>query len=464
MKAILITAAIIATGATAARADYALDRVYTGNQVSNTVSVIAPETNTLLGEIVLGKPYPNVLSPLYKGQSLVHGLGYSPDRKMLAVVSIGSNAVTLIDTATNKILKTIYTGRAPHEATFTPNGKEVWVTVRGEAYISVIDTEKMMETKKITVADGPGMVAFTPDGTQAYVCSSFTAVLDVVDTATYKVAKTLAVPSPFSPNIFPSPDGKYMAMTHKDLGKVSLIDVAQTTITQTIATGPVTNHVTFAKSPATGHLLMPVTVGGANAIKVYDTDDNCKLVGTIDVGVMPHGMWPAPDGKTLYINLEFSDTVQPIDLVKMTAGEPIKVGQSPQALLYARGAVNDAVAKENLAPLATTAATQTVKMTAQIKSDPSPEGLLAIRAIGLTDLIEQDFKKLTPNAAYTLALTKNADEPKPDYEIQKFTTDPKGAYKGQSTGLTKSADSAEPEYKAVILLDGEGKVILKSSE
>ncbi|MEJ0079943.1 MAG: hypothetical protein WDM78_03030 [Puia sp.] len=73
---------------------YAFDRVYTSNQVSNTVSVIDPSRNEFLGEIILGKPYPNVLSPLYKGQALVHGLRYSKELKMLAVVSIGSNAVT----------------------------------------------------------------------------------------------------------------------------------------------------------------------------------------------------------------------------------------------------------------------------------------------------------------------------------------------------------------------------------
>jgi YVTN family beta-propeller protein len=50
---------------------------------------------------------------------LVHGLGFSPDRKTLAVVSIASNAVTFIDTATNDVKHTTYVGRSPHEAFFT---------------------------------------------------------------------------------------------------------------------------------------------------------------------------------------------------------------------------------------------------------------------------------------------------------------------------------------------------------
>ena len=80
------------------------DRVYTADQTSNTISVIDPGENKLLGVIRLGDPVPGALSPLYKGQLLVHGIGYSSDSKTLAVVSVGSNSVTLIDTATNNLI------------------------------------------------------------------------------------------------------------------------------------------------------------------------------------------------------------------------------------------------------------------------------------------------------------------------------------------------------------------------
>src|SRR3979411_559230 len=93
------------------------DRVYAAEQYSNTVSVTDPSTNTLLGEIALGEPAPGYFSPLYNGQVLVHGLGFSPDNKTLVVVSIGSNAATFIDTATNTIKHTTYVCR-----TVTPRG------------------------------------------------------------------------------------------------------------------------------------------------------------------------------------------------------------------------------------------------------------------------------------------------------------------------------------------------------
>jgi len=150
-------------------------------RLSNTVSVIDPYNNQLLGVIRLGNPVPGALSPLYRGQLLVHGLGFSPDSKTVAVVSVGSNSVTLIDTATNAVKATIYVGRSPHEAFFTPDGRELWVTVRGEDYVSIIDPVEMKETRRIQLVNGPGMTMFGPDGRYAFVCSSFTPELDVVD-------------------------------------------------------------------------------------------------------------------------------------------------------------------------------------------------------------------------------------------------------------------------------------------
>jgi YVTN family beta-propeller protein len=109
----------------AAQSDYSHDRVYTANQISNSVSVIDPSQNKFIGEIKLGKPYPNVLNPLYRDQALVHGLRYSPHKKLLAAVAIGSNSVTFISTETDKVIKTVYVGRSPHEPTFTPDSKQV---------------------------------------------------------------------------------------------------------------------------------------------------------------------------------------------------------------------------------------------------------------------------------------------------------------------------------------------------
>ena len=97
-----------------------------------------------------------------------------PDRRTLVVVSIASNSVTFIDTATNRVKHTTYVGRSPHEAFFTQDGREVWVTVRGEDYVAVLDGETFAEKRRITVPNGPGMTIFSLDGRYGYLCSSFT--------------------------------------------------------------------------------------------------------------------------------------------------------------------------------------------------------------------------------------------------------------------------------------------------
>ena len=163
------------------------DRVYSAEQFSNTVSVTDPFDNKLLGVIRLGDPLPANLSPLYRGQLLVHGLGFSPDHRTIAVVAIGSNAVNFIDTATNSVKHVTYVGRSPHEAFFTPDGKEVWVVVRGENYVAVLDGATYEEKARIIVANGPGMTIFSPDGKYGYVCSSFTPETAVITVAYHKI-------------------------------------------------------------------------------------------------------------------------------------------------------------------------------------------------------------------------------------------------------------------------------------
>src|SRR5208282_872364 len=200
------------------------DRVYAADQTSNTVSVIDPSSNQLLGVIRLGDPVPGAIAPLYRGQLLVHGLGYSPDSKTLAVVSVASNSVTLIDTATNKVKGTIYVGRSPHEAFFTPDGRELWITVRGEDYVSVIDPVQRKETGRIQMANGPGMTMFGPDGRYGFVCSSFTPELAVVEVASHQIIKRLPQASPFCPNIAVSPENNEVWITLKDAGKVQVFN------------------------------------------------------------------------------------------------------------------------------------------------------------------------------------------------------------------------------------------------
>ncbi|MFH6943531.1 YncE family protein [Flavobacterium sp. FlaQc-50] len=320
----------------------------------------------------------------------------------------------------------------------------------------------MEEIKQIPVADGPGMISFSNDGKLAYVGSSFTAVVEVVNTATYEVVKRIPVVSPFSPNIFNSPDGKLVALTHKDIGKVSVINTENMSVVKVIDTGAITNHVTF--NYVGTKLIMYVTVGGENKVKVFDVADDYKLINNITVGALPHGLWSSPDGKFLYVGLEFADKVQAINTETMTALPPVQIGQSPQALVYAANAVSDANNNVGLKPLNDVKATQVIELKS-VNDNAKSYGTLAVRSIGLADLVEQSFTSLQPNKPYTLALTKSLKVPyNADYEINTFTSNEIGKYAGQSTGLIKKNNNnseGNSDYKHVILIDkSTGKAVL----
>src|ERR1700742_2984188 len=287
------------------------DRVYSAEQYSNTVSVTDPVDNKLLGTIRLGTPLPANLSPLYKGQLLVHGMGFSPDHRTIAVVAIGSNAVNFIDTATNNVKHVTYVGRSPHEAFFTRDGKEVWVSVRGENYVSVLDGTTYQEKTRITTNIGPGMTIFSPDGKYGYVCSSFTPETVVIAVADHMIVGRLPQASPFCPNIAATPDGTQVWFTLKDTGKTEVFNAQPPfNVLRTIDTGPITNHVNIVRN-ANGQFAY-VTIGGLNQVKVFRTDDFGQ-VATIPVGKLPHGVWPSGDGTRVYIGLEIDDKATVID-------------------------------------------------------------------------------------------------------------------------------------------------------
>ena len=403
-----LVSAIALICALAARAQHG-DRVYTADQTSNTVSVIDPMSNTLLGAIHLGEDVPAALSPLYRGQLLVHGLGFSPDHRTLDVISIGSNSVTLIDTQTNSVKGTIYVGRSPHEGFFTPDGNELWVAVRGENYISVIDPFELRETRRIETANGPGMVLFRPDGKLAFVPSSFTTEMDVIDTATYQVIARVPQVSPFSPNLAVDQDEVWFTL--KDTGKTQVASARSPFRTlATLETGPISNHVTFVTN-SRGRFAY-VSVGGTNQVLVYRRGDGTapKLAATIPVGDLPHGIWGSGDGSRVYVGLENGDAVQAIDTVTNQVVATVPVGQLPQALVYVPNAVLSGAGTTNLKPIVVATEALHFELMPPDLSKSTARASISVNSLGPIDSLQIAATGLEPGTKYMLVLI-GAPEP-----------------------------------------------------
>src|SRR6201982_1512541 len=463
----------IAQQAPCARTDLAIsshDRVYTADQTSNTVSVIDPSENKLLGVIRLGDPVPGALSPLYKGQLLVHGMGYSPDSKTLAVVSVGSNSVTLIDTATNKVKGVVYVGRSPHEAFFTPNGRELWGTVRGENYVAVIDPQRMKETTRVQMANGPGMTMFGPDGKYGFVCSSFTPELAVVDVASHKIVKRLPQVSPFSPNIAVTPENDEVWITLKDVGKVQIYSAKPPFDQKAVLdTGPITNHVNFANNH--NGKFAYVTIGGANEVKAFRRGATPELVATIPVGELPHGIWPSGDGSRVYVALENGEHCAAIDTATNKVITNIPIGQTTQALVYVPNAVPSGSGIDNLMPLGAAANTARLYLGPGGTALPDAQASAAVNSLGLSDLVKIAARGLAPQTQYQVYLAESNHPPFGKLEpLAILKTNPDGGGIVQAIGPLKALagndPNSSPSQRFLIITDikDSSQVVLGQTE
>ena len=446
------------------------DRVYSAEQYSNTVSVTDPVDNKLVGTIRLGDPLPANLSPLYKGQLLVHGMGFSPDHRTIAVVAIGSNAVNFIDTATNSVKHITYVGRSPHEAFYTMDGKEVWVVVRGENYVSVLDGTTYEEKTRIIVPNGPGMTIFSPDGKYGYVCSSFTPETEVITVADHRIVGKVPQASPFCPNIAATPDSKQVWFTLKDTGKTQVFDAQPPfALLKTLDTGPITNHVNIVRN-ANG-MFAYVTIGGLNQIKVFRTD-NFEQVATIPVGKLPHGIWPSGDGTRVYVGLENEDKVAAIDTLKNAVIATSAIGQAPQALVYVPNAVSapsndhnsamttmmvvpEGLGTSNLQPLGVAGqSTELWLAPPGAKKEEKALTSVSLSDQGLVQMLEAAVTGLEPGKPYLLALASEPAGTGVLEPLQGFMTNPAGAAIVNAIGpirqLVRGEDKTPRRYLVIL--------------
>jgi YVTN family beta-propeller protein len=329
------------------------DRIYTGDQTSNTITVIKPLTNEVLGTISLGASrLTDVLSPQYLKVVNSHGLGFSLDGKYINSVATTTNTLTVIRTLDNSIVSQTSVDRASHEGFFAHDNRTVWVACRGTKFVDIVDGLKGGVVGRVeTPTEGPSKVLFSPDGQTAYVNHILSPTLDIIDVQQRKVVDTITgLADKFSSDMMMSADGQSMWVAHKKAGKTTVIDLTTRTIVTVVDTGLETNHPNFAIVDGTQYAF--VTSGGLNATMVYRQDSASSIpvfVKSIrSSGVQPHGIWGSPDNTRMYTVNEHSDTVDVIDTRSLTVIDTLKVGQEGQALVYVAGAVPDCNGTQNL--------------------------------------------------------------------------------------------------------------------
>ncbi|MFG2500710.1 YncE family protein [Streptomyces sp. NPDC048441] len=443
------------------------DRLYTADQSSNTVSVVDPSTNRTLGTIALGdQRVGSTFSPQYSGDAGVHGLAISPDRRRLAVVSVSSNTVHMVDTRTNKVLSTTDVGRAAHEGSFTADGKQFWVANRGRDTVSIVDAVHGGLIANVRVGQGPSKVLMSPDGRKAYVNHTDKAEVTVIDVRSRKVkAPITGLGATFSSDQAISPDGKRIWVSHKRDGMISVVDLVSDKVVKVLNTGPDTNHPQFVDTRAGKFVYL--TMGGLDETWVYRRTAGAPVLVTKikNHGHAPHGAWASGDGSRMYVGLEKSDGVDVIDTATHKVIDTIASGQEPQAIVYASRVARPGSAanlgRQGLGQQAHNVPTVLPDGTAGDDLDPVKGRVLeaTVRPVSGLDMIQLQARELKPNTVYQAFAVASDGKKTP---VRSFPTDANGkapmalafgAFDGKSISIQVKGE-ATPVQKAAFAAQG----------
>lgn len=176
------------------------------------------------------------------------------------VTDYNGNSTTVVDTATDAIIATIPTGKAPIGVAVSPDGKEAYVVNSGSNSVSIIDTYTGEKKGDISVGNLPQHVAFAPDGKRAYVTVMGAGSVAVIDTLTHGVQYITNISLNSAKFIVISPDGTTACVTSFQSGRLTFIDLKANKVTGSInymgVNANVPGEVVFSKDGKTAYLVM----------------------------------------------------------------------------------------------------------------------------------------------------------------------------------------------------------------
>jgi len=285
-------------------------KAYVGNFNDNTVSVIDTASAKVVATV-----------PVAAGP---HGIVISPDGRWVYVCGDGSSAVSVIDTLTDTVARTIEVGKSPHGNRLTSDGKMLLVAVNGADRIAFVDTATQAVVATADVPK-PHTIAISPNGKLAYVASQAPGhfALAIVDLATHAVVRTIALDKPARDLEF-GHDGKALYFTEAGVNAVQVLDPASDKIVAEIPTGASPHIANFFPNTALGI----VVVQGPGELLLFDPSTN-KPVRSIAVGKQPHWVTVSGDGKTAYVADEGANDVSVVNLASGKT-KTIAVGHAPR--------------------------------------------------------------------------------------------------------------------------------------
>jgi YVTN family beta-propeller protein len=257
------------------------------------------------------------------------GVGVNPTTNKIYVGNQGSNTVSVIDGATDTVIGSpIEVGAAPFGVGVNPTTNKIYVGNQSSNTVSVIDgaTDTVIGSP-IEVGAFPFGIGVNPTTNKIYVGNQGSNTVSVIDGATDTViGSPIAVwASPFGVGVNPVTNKIYV--TNYEDNTVLVIDGAtDTVIDSPIAVGPF--PLGIGVNPATNKIY--VANGFSNTVSVIDGATDTVIGSPIAVGAFPFGIGVNPTTNKIYVGNQGSNTVSVIDGATDTVkGSPVTVSPRP---------------------------------------------------------------------------------------------------------------------------------------
>jgi YVTN family beta-propeller protein len=263
-----------------------------------------------------------------------HGLVVTPDGRKVYVSSDGASTVSVIDTATDQVVTSIDVGPNPHGLAMAPGGSRVLVSSWGAGQAMFIDTTTDRVVSRVPVAQAHNGT-LSADGRTAWVASQQQGATALVQIDVPGALETARVPLDWTPRALDlSPDGRRLYFTVAGQAAVLVLDTATRQIVGQIAVGASPHQ---APLTADGRWAL-VPSQGPGELGMIDTTTGA-VVSTVRVGKTPHWVAVGSNGALAYVTNEASNDVSVVDLGSRRVIATVPVGNAPRKVAVQPGPI-----------------------------------------------------------------------------------------------------------------------------